>query len=123
MKFIIALVAIIGCTVFGQTVAMTGDATWYNVDVGYTACGEHFSNNDLVAATGFSYWSHPNPNLDPMCQRRARVTDPASGRSVEVRIKDKCGGCSSGDIDLSPAAFRQLRDLGVGRFRVNWDFI
>ncbi len=81
------------------------------------------NDNDFVAATSFSYWTTPNPNLDPMCRRSARVTDPSTGRSVEVRIKDKCSGCASGDIDLSPAAFRQLRDLGVGRFRANWDFI
>lgn len=104
-------------------VLVTGDATWYHLNGGITACGERFTDQDLVAATAFNYWTHPNPNLDPMCQRRARVTDPTSGRQVVVRIKDKCGGCRSGDIDLSPAAFRQLRDLGVGRFRVNWDFI
>lgn len=88
-----------------------------------TACGQVFNDNDYVAAIAFSYWTTPNPNNDPMCQKRARVTDPSTGKSVTVSIKDKCGGCQRGDIDLSPVAFQQLRDKSVGRFHVNWDFI
>lgn len=100
---------------------MAGDATWYNL--GMTACGQVFSDNDYVAAIAFSYWTTPNPNNDPMCQRRARVIDPSNGRSVDVAIKDKCASCGRDDIDLSPAAFQQLRNLDVGRFNINWNWI
>lgn len=89
-----------------------------------TACGQVYRNEDYVAAIGFQYFTTPNPNNDPMCGRRVRVTDPSSGRSVVVTIRDKCQSCTGNDnIDLSPTAFSQLRDTRVGRFRVNWDFI
>lgn len=101
--------------------AVSGDATYY--DLGMTACGQVYSDNDLVAAIGKNYWTTGNPNNDPVCQKRARVTDPQIGKSVTVQIKDKCMGCKSGDIDLSRAAFKQLRDLSVGRFKVNWNFV
>lgn len=92
--------------------------------MGLTACGQTYSDSDLVAALGFQYFTAPNPNNDPMCGRRVRVTDPASGKSVEVTIRDKCQSCTGNDnIDLSPAAFRKLRDTSVGRFRGQWDFI
>lgn len=88
-----------------------------------TACGERFTDNDLVAAVAPGHWNSANPNTDKICKKSATVTDrKAGGRSVRVRIKDKCMGCKMGDIDLSPAAFKKLRDLGVGRFPVTWNF-
>lgn len=77
----------------------------------------------MVAAIGFNYFTSPNPNNDSMCGRNVRVTDPSTGRSVTVAIQDKCASCSPNDIDLSAAAFKQLRDLSVGRFRVDWNFV
>lgn len=100
---------------------MTGDATYYNL--GLTACGQVFTDNDYVAAIAFSYWTDPNPNNDKMCQKQARVIDQSNGKSVVVAIKDKCSACKRDDIDLSPIAFEQLRNLTVGRFTVSWDFI
>lgn len=100
---------------------MTGDATYY--DLGLTACGEVYSNYDYVAAIAFSYWTTPNPNNDPMCQKSVRVIDPTNGKSIVVAIKDKCFACKRDDIDLSPIAFEQFRNKDVGRFTVTWDFL
>lgn len=100
---------------------MTGDATYYNL--GMTACGQNFTDKDYVAAIAFSYWTTPNPNVDPMCQKHAKVIDPTNGKSITVAIKDKCGACKRDDIDLSPTAFEQFRNLDVGRFTVSWDFV
>jgi len=103
--------------------ALSGEATYYDLSVGLTACGTQHSNSELVAATSFSWWTSANPNNDPMCRRTAVVRNPSNGRSVTVRIRDKCWGCKREDIDLSPAAFQALGvPLSVGRFRVNWDF-
>ena len=102
---------------------VNGDATWYNPSVGLTACGTYHGDQEMIAATAFSWWTSPNPNLDPMCKKSARVTDPASGESIIVAIKDKCGGCKRDDIDLSLGAFQKLRNPDVGRFKVNWEFI
>lgn len=104
-------------------IAVSGDVTWYNPGVGLTACGTHHNDNELIAATAFHYWTNPNPNNDPMCQRRARITNPSNGKSVEVQIRDKCAACRGDDIDLSKGAFERIADLGVGRFRGNWQFI
>lgn len=88
-----------------------------------TACGKSFTDDELVAAIAFSYWTTANPNLDPICGRLVRVEDPQNGKFVDVRIFDKCGGCKAGDIDLSPAAFQKLKDFGVGRWQGRWKFI
>jgi hypothetical protein len=101
--------------------AKTGRLTYYNL--GLTACGTWHSNEEFVAAVGRSYWTTANPNIDPMCQKTATVTDPSSGKSVTVAIKDICGSCTANDIDLSPSAFKALRPLDVGMFTANWDFI
>lgn len=100
---------------------VTGDATYYSL--GLTACGRVYRDTDLVAAVAFSYFKNPNPNNDAMCGKRVLVTDPKTRKSVTVTVVDKCQGCKVGDIDLSPTAFTRLRELGVGRFRVNWNFI
>jgi len=123
MKSVWVLLSLIGIGFINSAEAINGDATWYSPSVGLVACGTHHGDDEWIAATAFSYWTTGNPNVDPMCNKRARVTDPASGKSVTVRIRDKCAGCKRGDIDLSSGAFKQLRDLGVGRFKVNWDFV
>lgn len=44
----------------------------------HTACGERFRPSGLTAA----HWTLP-------CGTRVRVTDPATGRSIVVRINDR----------------------------------
>ncbi|KAL0080083.1 RlpA-like double-psi beta-barrel-protein domain-containing protein-containing protein [Phycomyces blakesleeanus] len=63
----------------------------------------------------------PNPNNNPLCGRYVKVNGP-NGTSVRVKIVDTCPGCASGDLDLSPAAFTKLADLGVGRININWNW-
>lgn len=91
--------------------------------MGLTACGQAYTNGDMVAAIAFGHFTTPNPNRDPVCGKRARIVDPTTLKSVVVTIWDKCEGCGIGDIDVSPVAFKQLKPLVVGRFKVVWDFI
>ncbi|MEU0883110.1 RlpA-like double-psi beta-barrel domain-containing protein [Lentzea sp. NPDC005914] len=42
---------------------------------------------------------------------------------MTAKVTDRCVGCASGDIDLSPAAFRKIGRLDEGRVKVSWDFI
>jgi len=107
---------IFSCCVF----AVRGDATYY--DVGVTSCGPGFLNDQLIGALSDAHWSGGDTESDPICGRKVRVTDFQSRKSVVVTIQDKCDDCNSNDIDLSPAAFRALRPLGTGRFKVDWDF-
>lgn len=105
--------------------AYVGDATYYHVNSGATACGEYFNDDEMVAAISWRIFdrSTGNPNTSRSCHMCAEVCGPA-GTAV-VRIKDKCGGCLSGDIDLSPLAFKLVvGDLGIGRQPgVRWNYV
>ncbi|KAF5352820.1 hypothetical protein D9756_006164 [Leucocoprinus leucothites] len=109
------LLAVLSSALFvGSAVAINGDATWFFPGLG--SCGETNTQFDFIAAL--------NPtdfNNHAACGRNARVN--YQGRSVTVRIVDLCPGCGPGGIDLSPAAFQQLADPGLGRIPVEWDFI
>ncbi|WP_162795178.1 RlpA-like double-psi beta-barrel domain-containing protein [Nonomuraea lactucae] len=94
-----------------------GDGTWYNTGVG--ACG--WNNNDgqlVVAISPRWYGNQPNPNNSPACGKQLRVRGPLG--VVYVTIVDKCPSCKTDDLDLSPAAFRQIADLNAGRVRIQW---
>lgn len=104
--------------------AYVGDGTYYYMNGGYTACGERFNDDDLVAAVSFiDFGDAVNPNNSPTCKKCAKVCGPNG--SVVVRIKDKCGGCRSGDIDLTVRAFKiVVGDLKIGRQRgVRWNYV
>jgi len=98
-----------------------GDLTYYNL--GLTACGQVYTNNDMVAAIAFGHFKTPNPNFDPMCGKQVKIVDPATSKSIVVTVRDKCEGCKMNDIDVSPSAFEKLKPKAVGRFKVSWDFI
>lgn len=99
----------------------TGDLTYYKL--GLTACGQVYTDEDMVAAIAFSYFTTPNPNVDPMCGKQAKIVDPVTSKSIIVTIRDKCEYCKTNDIDVSPSAFEKLNSKSVGRFIVTWDFI
>ena len=41
-----------------------------------------------------------------------------------VTVEDKCAGCAEFDLDMSPAAFRQLGDESLGRIHdVTWRLV
>lgn len=98
-----------------------GDLTYYKL--GLTACGQVYTDSDMVAALAFSHFTTPNPNLDPICGKRVKIVDPTTSKSVIVSIVDKCLACKVNDIDVSPAAFKMIKPLTVGRTKVVWDFI
>lgn len=98
-----------------------GDLTYY--DLGLTACGQVYTNKDMVAAIAFKYFTTSNPNVDPICGKRVKVVDPATLKSIVVMVRDICETCKANDIDVSPTAFEKLKSKSVGRFKVMWDFI
>jgi len=63
-----------------------------------------------------------NPNENPFCGKKVKVT--YEGKSIEVKVVDRCPGCSENDLDLSPSAFKKLAPLGKGRLKqVKWKMI
>ncbi|KAK7033919.1 hypothetical protein VNI00_012543 [Paramarasmius palmivorus] len=94
--------------------AITGDATWYQPNGGYGACGAPSKNSDLVVAlpqgqyaNGSKCWKHLNVHY--------------KNKVVDVTVVDLCPGCGPNDIDLSEGAFRKLAGLDVGRIKVTWE--
>ncbi|KAH6610011.1 expansin-like protein [Trichoderma cornu-damae] len=95
--------------------AHTGSITWYNTGLG--ACGHNNNDGELVAAVSHSLYDRERP-----CGRKLRVT--YKGRSVVVTVVDRCDGCAENDVDLSPAAFRNvIGDMGIGRATANWNWV
>ncbi|KAH7029619.1 riboflavin aldehyde-forming enzyme [Microdochium trichocladiopsis] len=93
-----------------------GEATWYNPGLG--ACGKTHGANDLVAAVSAQLFTSSNPNNDPVCGKKAKIT--RGNKSVTVTVVDKCPECPKANIDLSPAAFKKLGTLAEGRIKVKW---
>ncbi|MEV7424883.1 MULTISPECIES: RlpA-like double-psi beta-barrel domain-containing protein [unclassified Streptomyces] len=103
-----------------DTARIAGQATWYNTGLG--ACG--WNNNDgelVVAVSPGVYGTYPNPNNSPVCGRQLQVNGPLG--SVTVTVVDRCAGCATNDVDLSPAAFSRIGDLNAGRINVSWDWL
>lgn len=53
----------------------------------------------------------------------AEVTVQRGGSQVTATVVDRCPSCSDGDLDLSPAAFAKIADVGEGRVEVKWEWI
>ncbi|GJE95742.1 RlpA-like double-psi beta-barrel-protein domain-containing protein-containing protein [Phanerochaete sordida] len=105
-------------------VVHSGDGTFF--DTGLGACGETNTDADLIAAVGhvlfdtFPGFNGANPNANPVCGKT--ITAKANGKSVTVKVVDRCVGCSEFDLDFSPAAFQQLADESAGRIAITWSF-
>ncbi|KAI0080105.1 barwin-like endoglucanase, partial [Panus rudis PR-1116 ss-1] len=100
--------------------------TYY--DTGLGACGITNNNGDFIAAIAhddfdnFPGYDRVNPNHNPICGKKVRAT--WEGKSVDVVITDRCGGCAPGALDFSPAAFAVLASSDVGRLKgMTWTFI
>lgn len=101
----------------------TGEGTYY--DAGLGACGEVNTNNDYIAAVShllfdnYPGYNRVNPNNNPMCGRS--VTVNFQGRSIKVRLTDRCAACAVTDLDFTPTAFKDLAPNGDGRIRgITW---
>ena len=92
----------------------TGVASWYGP--GYngkrTSSGERFDQDDLTAA--HASWAFGT---------RVRVTFPATGRSVVVRINDRFPNHKGRLIDLSRGAAREIGLIGPGTGRVRLEVV
>ncbi|EMR64162.1 hypothetical protein MGN70_003144 [Eutypa lata] len=113
------IVAAVGL-VATSAVAYSGDLTYYTPGLG--ACGFTNSEADAVVALAVDqYGSDPNPNNAAVCGRQIAIN--YNGKTAIAEVVDKCWGCASGSIDVSPTVFSQLEDLSAGRVQVSWDFI
>ncbi|RYP14707.1 hypothetical protein DL765_006177 [Monosporascus sp. GIB2] len=113
-KFLVA-VAVSAST----AVAFEGDMTFYTPGLG--ACGRVNSASDpVVALAPAEYGNTPNPNNSPVCGRW--ITIHGNGRTTAAQVVDRCAGCASGSIDVSPVIFDDIAPLDAGRVHVTWEF-
>ncbi|KNZ55614.1 hypothetical protein VP01_2631g4 [Puccinia sorghi] len=101
-----------------------GDGTYYSPGLG--SCGQQSGNDDLIVAISHAlYDSNTEGQGDSnalvfflrhtshLCGKSIRASYGAN--SIVVTVVDRCEGCSSDDLDFSPAAFRKLSPLNSGR--------
>jgi expansin len=95
----------------------SGDATYYAAD-GSGNCSFAPSGESPLFVAALSDADYDGARACGSC---VRVEGPEG--SVDVRIVDRCPGCSAGDIDLSPEAFERIAPLTAGRVAVSWHAI
>lgn len=104
---------------------LVGQATFYATGLG--ACGWWNKDSDYIAAASELLYDTfeggaSNPNNNPICGRMVLAT--YQGKSVKVKIVDRCVGCAKYDLDFSPAAFAKLANPNIGRLNgMTWSFI
>lgn len=98
----------------------TGKMTHYTPGMG--SCGKTHTENDLVVAISQGmYGTAANPNASPMCAKSASIK--CGAKTVVAAVVDKCMSCGNGDIDVSPAVFKQCGALSAGVITVTWDVV
>ncbi|WP_329130732.1 cysteine/serine endopeptidase inhibitor [Streptomyces sp. NBC_00670] len=99
-----------------------GKATFYT-DAGTGACGKPLdAATQRIVAVAQKWWTTANPNRDPLCHTKVRVT--YRGRSITVPVRDKCWGCAPNAIDLGAPAFAKLGNPAQGVLKgVKWKFV
>ncbi|KAL4266907.1 Plant Cell Wall Expansin [Pleurotus pulmonarius] len=116
-----------GARPFGDFFAgqQTGEGTFYAT--GLTACGETNKDTDFICAVSMKLFdavpgASGNPNNNPICGKKIKAT--YKGKSVTVRVTDRCVGCAPTDLDFSPSAFAQLASFDLGRLQgVTWTWV
>ncbi|KAH9835189.1 RlpA-like double-psi beta-barrel-protein domain-containing protein-containing protein [Rhodofomes roseus] len=95
----------------------TGTGTWYEVGLG--ACGSTDADSDYVVAI-----SHDIYGSGDNCNQYMRIENTANGQVAYGQTRDKCMGCESTAIDMSPSLFQALgASLDDGTVTVSWNFM
>ncbi|KAJ3383232.1 hypothetical protein HDU80_001295, partial [Chytriomyces hyalinus] len=100
---------------FAAGTALAGDLTFYEPAGGRGSCGNILQNGDIIAAM-----NEVEYDRDPsMCGRLICIS--YNGQIVRATVQDRCAGCPSGDVDVTPVVFERFRPREVGRFGgVSW---
>lgn len=101
----------------------TGEITYYTTGLG--ACGVTSTDTDRIVALSQDlydlYTTNGNSNDNSLCGKTIHIEYGSS--STDVTVVDRCTGCASTDLDLSPTAFTDLASESVGRLTgASWYF-
>ncbi|KAF9540234.1 hypothetical protein EC957_004479 [Mortierella hygrophila] len=94
----------------------SGRGTWFTDTTG--SCEVPFDTNDLIVAMNAEQMKGTS-----QCGKSVKIS--FGGKTVTAKVVDTCPSqfCSSGALDLSQAAFKQLAPLSVGVININWEFV
>ncbi|KAH9057098.1 RlpA-like double-psi beta-barrel-protein domain-containing protein-containing protein, partial [Lactarius deliciosus] len=92
--------------------------TFYDIDVGLTACGGRYPASAFVVALNGAMFGSGYPG--PHCGQQIVLT--ANGKTATATIVDMCPGCPYGGLDLTRGLFQFYADLGVGVLQGSWHF-
>ncbi|KAJ3349354.1 hypothetical protein GGF32_005652 [Allomyces javanicus] len=92
-----------------------GDATFY--DAGLGACGATNSDADPIVALAAGLFGS-KPGSSPFCGKCLSVT--AGGKTLVLKVADKCPGCKGGSLDMTRAFFEKFYPLDKGRGPISW---
>ena len=103
----------------------SGDITIYQPAGNLGACGTSLQDTDMVVALSKDAWGASTYDVmtgaatNKWCGQK--ITAYYQGNKVEATIMDMCPGCSGMDIDLSPAAWKQLTGSDeMTRYKATW---
>ncbi|KAJ5599903.1 hypothetical protein N7450_000970 [Penicillium hetheringtonii] len=100
-----------------------GDLTYYNPALG--SCGYTNSDSDLICAVSHVLFdaasTGSNPNENPLCGMKLRLR--RNGKSVDVKVVDRCVGCKETDLDVTEAVFEKVAELDQGRVLMEWSWL
>jgi expansin (peptidoglycan-binding protein) len=97
-----------------DTTARTGEATYYTFADGTGNCMFDATPQDLMIGA----MNAPDYANSEVCGECVELAGPDG--TIRIRIVDRCAGCLSGDIDLSPEAFSLIAPLSRGRVPISW---
>jgi expansin (peptidoglycan-binding protein) len=103
-----------GRIVFGRT--YTGTGTFYAA-TGAGSCLFDASADLMVAAMNQQDYADAQA-----CGARLAVTGP-NGKTIAVRVVDRCPECPVGALDLSQQAFTQLAPASAGTITISWTLL
>lgn len=97
-----------------------GKLTYY--DPGMGSCGIDSKGTEPVVAIShivMDRYNTGNPNNNPMCGKS--MTIEYKGKTMDVKIVDRCTGCAENDVDVSPSVFEYLvGSKDAGRVDCTW---
>ncbi len=99
----------------------SGEATFYGGVAGSAGgnCGLPVAAGDFNHAA----MNHTDYNNSQACGACAQVTSKATGKSVIVKIVDRCPECKPGDIDLTQQMFAKIDNPTKGRIAITWKYV
>ncbi|KAJ8131017.1 hypothetical protein O1611_g2606 [Lasiodiplodia mahajangana] len=99
-----------------------GDLTYYTPGLG--ACGVVNDGNDPIVAISHLIFDpktpNGNPNNNPLCGRKIKIH--RNGKTITVRVRDRCTGCARNDLDVPRKQFAKLANPRAGRVKISWNW-